>query len=68
MPHFRSDPVTLAQVRALIDRDLRRARDDGDLAQRLARNGYGFADTATGRKLVTLPHGHEVMDMPPPRP
>jgi hypothetical protein len=58
------DPLILLHVQALIRQDLALARDDDDLARRLARHGYAFQDTRGGRKLVTLPHGVEVMDLP----
>ena len=58
------DALTLARLRALIAEDLRCAVDDGDLARRLARNGYGYADAPGGRRLVTLPHGVDLMALP----
>ena len=54
---------TRSDIYALIVRDLHRATDDRDLARRLARHGLGYRDTNGGRKLVTLPHGIEVMDL-----
>ena len=51
-------------VRRLIEPDLKCAVDDADLTRRLALNGYGFRDSASGRKLVTLPHGVEILDLP----
>lgn len=64
MTNQRIDPVTKAQVRSLIDRDLRCATDPQDLKARLARLGYGIRATEGAAKLVTLPHGLEVMDLP----
>ena len=62
--HSRISRTTQYDIQALIAPDLRAARDDADLAARLARNGYGFRDAPGRRVLVTLPHGLELMDLP----
>lgn len=51
-------------VRQLIDADLRQARNDRDLRQRLASLGYDFCDHGSRRMLVTVPHGVPVMELP----
>ena len=54
------DPFVLSQIRQLIAGDLRAARSDEDLAQRLAAKGYGLRMTHHGRVLTALPHGLEI--------
>ncbi|WP_323042745.1 hypothetical protein [Gemmobacter sp.] len=54
------DPFVLSQIRQLIAGDLRAARSDEDLAQRLAAKGYGLRQTDHGRVLTALPHGLEI--------
>lgn len=44
------------QIMSIIEPALRNSEDDDELRHRLAANGYGFADDADGRMLVTLPH------------
>ena len=56
-----TDVFVKTQIRSLIARDLTLARNDSDLRQRLATNGYGFRDTKQGRILITLPHGVEIL-------
>ncbi len=50
----------LAQVRQLIDTDLRAAKDTDDLARRLAAKGFGLRHGENGPVLTTLPHGLDI--------
>ncbi len=64
MQHFENNAFLTAEILDLIQDDVAAAVDFADLRRRLARNGYGFRDTAAGRMLVTLPHQVEVCPLP----
>jgi GT2 family glycosyltransferase len=64
MQHFGKNAFLTVEILDLIHEDVTCACDDADLRRRLARNGYGFRDTAKGRMLVTLPHQVEVCPLP----
>ncbi|HAV09578.1 MAG TPA: hypothetical protein DEF12_14285 [Rhodobacteraceae bacterium] len=63
MHHFGKNAFLTVEILNLIRDDIACATDDRDLQTRLARNGYGFRDTAQGRMLVTLPHQVEVCQL-----
>ncbi len=66
MVNFRMDAWAMSDVQALVAPELAAAESETDLSQRLERLGYGVRRSAQGRKLVTLPHGVELMDLPAP--
>ena len=64
MVTIRIDACAEASLRALVAPEIAKAHDDSELERRLARMGYGLRRTGAGRKLVTLPHGVELIDLP----
>lgn len=58
------NPITVAQILALVSPEIERATSRHDLKTRLAQFGYGFRDTENGRVLTTLPHGVELARFP----
>lgn len=64
MTHAPKNPVVVAQVLALVTRELHRASSRSDLKDRLANLGFGYKETPNGRIITTVPHGIEIAAFP----
>jgi len=62
------DQVATAQVRDFVTVERRKSLSDREWKHRLAGYGYDLRKAGSCLKLVTLPHGVEVCDLPLERP